>query len=53
MDHIGLKLDQKVLKIDCKGLEIVLCSKLPVYWPLFSLSRNWGYRLGLRKKIAQ
>ena len=51
MDHIGLKLDQKKPKIDFKRLKVVLCSKLPVYWRICSLSRNWGYGLGLRKKI--
>ena len=42
MDHIGLKLDQKVLKIDSKGLKIALYSKITCLLADFFLSLGIG-----------
>ena len=51
MDHIGLKLDQKKLKIDFKRLKIVLCSKITcLLADFFSLS-ELGVRVGFAEKI--
>ena len=51
MDHIGLKLDQKVLKIDCKGLEIVLCSKITCLLAAFFSPSELGVQVGFTEKI--
>ena len=50
MDHIGLKLDQKVLKIDCKGLEIVLCSKITCLLAAFFSLSKLGVQVGFTGK---